>query len=239
MPGGLASDAGAFGFGGRSNARSPTATSRTPSVLKTMRTTAAPAVRAAPRGDRPVPGQGVELEQEDDRTDGRAHSQRDDLSQQAAHRSTNHRRGGNNLTPKQPFLGPTRICCAATSCATKAQETCHSRTSATRTARTPPRSPRPDTATWKMARAIPLSASRTSGSSARLPAKLNLTSAERAVCSSSLVALVRSGSAGRWFPAERDLLDQLELGFQRSRSWGSATDLVPRACLATQMMNLV
>jgi hypothetical protein len=98
MLAGFGSELGGFGLGGRTNARSPTAISRTPKpmlmaalrvslvekpvsptrtpmVLTMMRTIAAPAVRASP-GDRPCPGQGVELEQEDDRTDRRAQGQR-------------------------------------------------------------------------------------------------------------------------------------------------------------------
>jgi hypothetical protein len=99
MLGGFGSVVGAFGLGGRTSARSPTATSRTPKpmlmaalrvslaekpvsptrtpmVLTTMRTIAAPAVRAAPRRDRPFPGQGVQLQQEDHRTDRRGQGQR-------------------------------------------------------------------------------------------------------------------------------------------------------------------
>jgi len=50
----------------------------------------------------PFSGQGVQLEQEDDRTDRRTQRQRDHLPQQAAHRSTEDMRGGNNMiSPKQ------------------------------------------------------------------------------------------------------------------------------------------
>jgi hypothetical protein len=74
--GGFESVVGAFGFGGRNNARSPNGYQQ-----DAEGDSAAPAVRAASPRDWPVSGQGVQLQQEDDRTDRRGQGQWDDLPQ--------------------------------------------------------------------------------------------------------------------------------------------------------------
>jgi hypothetical protein len=137
MLGGFASVLGARGVGGRTNARSPTATSRTPKprliaalsvslvekpvsptrtpiVLTTMRTTAAPPVRADPRAigrspvkvfscSRKMTGLIAAPRASGMTSRSRLLTVRPDLCE-----------AGTRRPPKQTLVGPTRICCATT-----------------------------------------------------------------------------------------------------------------------------
>jgi hypothetical protein len=155
MLGGFESVVGAFGFGGRNNARSPTATSRTPkAVLMAALRVSLVEKPVSPDQD----ANGADDDEDDRGACGQGRSRAIGrspvgvfscsrkmtglIAAPSASGMTSRSRllivppttdeAGTSWPPPADARGPTRICCATTSGATTAQWTCYSATSATR-----------------------------------------------------------------------------------------------------------